>query len=131
MQEVVILKARSAQYENGEIKTNPIQNYSWYRKWRTDKDILRSHIYADNRKKLRDVFGKPSFCYRGEFYFHCWLLGLGGKAKLLILTAKEKGTCFEVVLEERGNKVVGDEDTIINFMDCLAHSLRRKECEIL
>lgn len=63
-----------------------------YYEWMMDlspKD--RTLLLRDNRKILKDIFGKPSGYFRGEFYHHCWVFDNG----FCILSAKDKGTGIE------------------------------------
>jgi hypothetical protein len=86
-------------------------------------------LLADNRVAFKDILGKPSFHFRGsEFYFHCWLLELtdSGLAHVLILTAKGKGTCYEIVREIDGGRVRRDEGTIGDFLVWLEQELRAR-----
>ena len=72
----------------------------------------------DNRTRFRKLWGKPSFCWKGsEFYFHCWVLRLGEKGIVLVLTAKGKGTCYEAVTQMPGGELPGvDIRAIIRFL---------------
>lgn len=60
--------------------------------------FLNAHMFSDNRARFRRMWGKPSFYYRGEFYFHGWAFEVKiheGSTIFYILTAKGKGTCYE------------------------------------
>jgi hypothetical protein len=131
------LKAKSADYEEGRIKATGFMNY-----WNNEGDPLTlfqrevldlgslaegedinlcdmTLMYKDNRKELREKFGPCSFTFRGFEFYYCYLLELKsekGSAELLILTAKDKGTCFEVVQERNSKPVECCQYVIIDFM---------------
>ena len=97
---LVVLKARCADYESHgrELQTDPMMNlFQDFSRMRMVNKLLKPGLLDDNRKVFRRLWGKPSFCYHGEFYSHCWLLGFQN-SKLLVLTAGEKGTAYEAVL---------------------------------
>lgn len=118
------LKAKAAQYGN-EIQTDPVQNWDWYRdEWRNQFDFILSNLFQDNRERFREIWGKPSFCWRGEFYFHCWLLDINDEmAQILVSTAKSKGSAYEVVFKRDGKKIRKDKDSLIHFMDYIKEKL--------
>jgi hypothetical protein len=117
------LKAKAAQY-GSEIQTDPVQNWDWYQnEWRNNFDFILSDLFQDNRNRFREIWGKPSFCWRGEFYFHCWLLDIDGKAQMLVLTSKGKGTAYEVVFKRDGKKIRKDKNSLIQFMGYIKEKL--------
>lgn len=60
-----------------------------------DIEIQNNHLlYADNREKLKTLFGKPTFYYKGEFYNHCHAFKFEGYL-FIVSTAKDKGTSYE------------------------------------
>lgn len=80
--------------------------------------ILNSHLQSDNRERFHKIFGKPDFHYRGEFDFHCWSLDFQ-ENNYIILTAKGKGTCYEVVRD--GWEI---EETDKQFLDFVLAKLK-------
>jgi hypothetical protein len=52
-------------------------------------------LYADNREKLKKLFGPCAFTYRGEFYFHVYTLTMESKT-FYVSTAKGYGTSYQV-----------------------------------
>ena len=123
---VEVLGAKSEEYATKKFEVNNILSFPKIRNWLLDESLnnglILGRFYADNRKELREILGKPSFCYRGEFYFHCWVVDLG-KAQLLILTAKDKGTCHEVITHREGKKIRKDLGCIIEFLGNLRDKL--------
>jgi hypothetical protein len=125
MKDYKILKARAKDYDRGgRFDTNPIENFYEIHQWLRDNQqwVWESRLHGDNRKALRDVFGKPSFCWRGSFYFHCWVVDLG-EAQVLVLTAREKGTCYELIVSRDGEKIRKDKQAVIDFLKWLSESL--------
>ena len=86
----------------------PIFNNELFREWEMKefrKGILSRkegeappalRLRSDNRKRFREALGKPDFCYRGSYYYHCWVFEFEGDT-FIVMTAKEKGTCIEKV----------------------------------
>jgi len=97
-------------YENRVVITEPIQNDREVSKLilgiMTEQLRNRSKtITGDNRTYFKSLLGKPHFYYRGEFYFHGWYMFTPeGIPALLILTAKDKGTCYERIVSYKGEK---------------------------
>lgn len=61
-------------------------------------------LTSDNTKKFKKLYGKEDGYYRGsEFYFHAWKV-MYRKTQFILLSAKGKGTCIEVI--NGNNKVV-------------------------
>lgn len=77
----------------------------WRQDWKSHHQIL-----GDNRVKFRTIFGKPHFRFRGNHYFHVWIIPFEG-SEFVVLTAKDHGTCFEQV----GGAV--DPETRIKFLE--------------
>ena len=103
--------------------TDPIQNFPEIREWWMGLGFEEtSKLLQDNRTQFRELFGKPSFHYRGEFYHSCWTIDLS-LAQLLILTAKGKGTGYEIVCERLGQKIRKDKRTVILFLTWLLEQL--------
>jgi hypothetical protein len=129
---VTKLKARASDYSSRFLVTVAVGNFPDYRDWLSsylysrgkaklslDNFKLRSRrLHGDNRDRFRRLWGKPSFCWKGEFYYHCWLFNLDNKATVLVLTAKGKGTCWELVT--RTGPTVGyrqgNVETVIRFI---------------
>jgi hypothetical protein len=140
---VTKLKARALDYSSRCLVTVAVENFPDYRNWYSrgkarlsldkfpdyrnwysqskarlslDKFKVRSRrLHGDNRDRFRRLWGKPSFCWKGEFYFHCWLFNLDNKATALVLTAKGKGTCWEMVTHF-GKEVDYNIETVIRFI---------------
>jgi hypothetical protein len=77
-------------------------------------------VLKDNRTRFRELWGKPSYCYRGhhdEFYCHCWLLDLDGQVLILAFTAKGRGSSYELVEKLNGKPVIGDFKTVKKFFE--------------
>jgi hypothetical protein len=133
------LKAKSTDYEEGGIKTCGLFSY-WSRE---EGDLLTDFnrtildvgsmakgedvhlcdmtlMYKDNRKELRKRFGACSFTFRGFEFYYCYLLKLKsdrGSAEIIVLTSKDKGTCFEVVEERNGDPVKCCQHVVIDFIN--------------
>ena len=60
--------------------------------WSFDELFVMS---SDHRETLKKLFGKPSFYFKGEFYYHNYLFEYK-EHLFLIGTAKDKGTLYEV-----------------------------------
>lgn len=116
--ETVVLPAKASDYGE-KLMTNPVENYPEYRKW-IDKALKNpvgcSVMLGDNRKRFRAMFGKPSFVYTGEFRYDCWLVGIG-TGSVLVLTAKGKGTCYEVPTEWNGERLEKNVKKVLEFME--------------
>jgi len=118
LDEIKRLPMTSKEYSNSTIKGNPIQNFSEYDEYQrpTMRDPANNNkfliLYGDNRINFKKVLGKPEFHWRGEYYFHGWLIEYKN-AKLILMTAKEYGTCYEVVVKNHDKK----EEVVIK--DCI------------
>ena len=102
MRKPKVLSARIKDYGT-KFHTTSINNFDRVNRWLLkiwDEDFGRNiRLHGDNREVFRKIFGKPSFHFRSEFDFHCWLLKLGRK-QMLVLTAKGKGTSYELVNDD-------------------------------
>jgi len=76
-------------------KSTDITNNFHVLNWKCE-NIRRLDLSGDNREVFLKVFGSPEFHFRGEFDFHCWTKEFEGKT-YIILTAKTKGTCYEIL----------------------------------
>ena len=126
-------KMRRKDYEDNTVDTSPLLNYyhftkigAWQRGLATNLDNPMYHLCGDNRKIFRALFGKPTFTYNGEFYFHCWLVILDEHTQLVILTARGKGTCYEAVTRSHGETLHPNQDKIIAFLTQLAQHMPRR-----
>jgi hypothetical protein len=123
-----ILPCKSKDYREGKLETTNIQNFQrvfkWINEaWNEDFESGMS-LLADNREVFRYLFGKPCFYFRGEFYHHGWLFEFKGR-QIVVLTAKGKGTSYELVNNPKPEGPVPDkEDTIIEFLDLLRKELQ-------
>lgn len=100
------------QYLNGELNTVSIQNYNDWREWSFNRDRPAEEVYdynhilfADNRNEYRQLFGAPTFTTgrQLEFPYKCWVLEFEGY-HFLILTAADKGTCYERIINPTDNE---------------------------
>ena len=74
--------------------------------WQHNTSILSYTIYNYNKDKFLKKWGKQTFCwvnYIGR-RFYVWVHTLAN-CKLIILTHKEKGTCYEYVVTGDSRKV--------------------------
>jgi hypothetical protein len=61
------------------------------------REVRSAALLGDNRENFRKLFGKADWHFKGsEFYFHVWVRHYKNTT-ILLLTAKDKGTCYEVV----------------------------------
>lgn len=125
--DVKFLKMKRSDYE-GDWVGEPIQNFpEWqfamqkYWNWGVSRKMFDKgcRISGDNRAKFKKHFGKCAFTFSSEFYFHGWLVDLG-TAQVIVLTAKGKGTCYEVLVSKDGEKVRKDIPKVLEFMDIIA-----------
>ena len=113
-------------YEDEVVVGNPIENFPEYQEYMmkfyynvTRKDFDRSCGWlGDNRAKFKKHFGKCAFTYNGGHYFHGWLVDLG-TTQVIVLTAREHGTCYEVVTMRDGEPVPTDPKRVIEFMEMI------------
>ena len=111
-----------------KIQTNPIQNLPEWQKWmekywgvNLTREMFNKgcNLVGDNREKFRKIFGKRNFTFKSSHYFHGWVADLG-TAKLAILTAREHGSCYEVIERWNGEKIQNDINRVLEFLDMLA-----------
>lgn len=57
-------------------------------------EVRSFRVWGDNRKRFKEIFGKPCFYYRGEFFYSAWKFYFQGYF-FYVLTAATKGTCIE------------------------------------
>jgi len=116
------IPAKASDY-GSKFQTCPVSNFEKFQEWRRDDpDYVIGKLYADNRQKFQELFGDPQFYYLGEFKHHCWVVDLD-TAQLLVLTAKGKGTGYEVIFERAGEKIQKDMDAVIEFLEWLNRQL--------
>lgn len=115
-----IFEMTSREYTSGDVETNPIQNFQDMRWPLTSQE--RSDLYRDNREAFKHIFGSPIFYFRSEFNFHCYPIELP-EAQILLLTAKGKGTSYEVIVKKDGKKVQKDKKAILTFLQDLESEL--------
>lgn len=53
-------------------------------------------LYSNHLDAYADLWGKPSFTYKGKYLWKVWAIRLSGEENLLLLSAKGGGSCFEV-----------------------------------
>lgn len=132
LKDVKFLKMSRSDYENQVVTGEPIQNFPEWLKmdyhWVSGdfcSPVSRANfakgcfICGDNRARFKEHFGKCAFTFKGEHYYHGWLADLG-TAQVIVLTAKGKGTCYEVVNERDGEKVLGDIHRVLEFVDMIS-----------
>jgi hypothetical protein len=122
-----VLDAKSRDYRERRFEVEPCWNIPAIWEWWKEEHRLPSEqlILDDNREAFAEILGKPSFRFRGECLFHCWLVDLGD-ARVLVLTAAGKGTCYEAVRKWRGKKLRMDKDLIIRFLKHLRAELKKR-----
>ena len=126
--DVKFLPMKGKDYDEGKIVGCHWMNFPEHRDWMQkywglgvsremfDKGCL---INGDNRERFKNLFGKRAFVFNGGHFFHGWLADLG-TTQVLVLTAKDHGTCYEVVVEKDGKKVRKDINRVFEFMDMIA-----------
>ena len=128
LSDVKWLRMRRKDYSEGTVVGCPVMNFPEWHKWMQTywgMGVSRKmfdkgcNLTGDNRAKFKKHFGKCAFTFDGSHYFHCWLADLG-TAQVIILTAREHGTCYEVVVERDGKKVEPDIPRVLEFMDMVA-----------
>lgn len=143
--DIKLFNCTEQDYSNGNVEASDSNNFTdvgffLYKPspmWGNKEDsnsyehfLDQTKLFQDNRKNFLDLFGKPHFHFKGsEFYFHCWAIDLG-TVKVIILTAKDKGTCYEIVTDFKGNKEIPDINTFIDFFKFLMKELPRKDVSI-
>jgi hypothetical protein len=125
------MKISKKEYAEGKINTAAIENCPEYRDWILQslailQDKSRLHVLCkDNRESLKKLWGKPHFRYNnGEFYFHAWVCEDRGET-YIVLTAKNKGTCVEMV--GSCGEVRAKGKAIISFMGNLWEQLKEQK----
>jgi len=90
-------------------------------KWSTKKFIddpkascLQTMVlHGCNKQRFLDYWGRQDFCYTTYRRFWVWVKQLED-CELIIMTAKEKGTCYEVVVTGDSNRATNQ---IIAFLE--------------
>lgn len=108
--EVVRKRGMGKAYSNHQMNTVEYRNFAQGREWSfkacggSRGDIEKSfRLTGDNRENFNRLFGKCSFVFNGSHYFRCWYIRLK-TLDMLILTAREHGTCYEIVMPENKYK---------------------------
>jgi hypothetical protein len=116
---VIPMKARDY---GKRVYGEPVENSAeWNRQFGSSASVADIiPCWADNRGFFRTLFGPRCFQWTGKFRFDCWLLDLG-TALVIVLTAKGKGTCYEVVTHRDGLKVRKDAGRVIELMRWIAN----------
>lgn len=126
--DVKFLPMRGKDYDEGKIVGSPWMNfpehYNWMQKYfhlGVSREMFDKgcRISGDNRERFKKLFGKRNFIFSGSHFFHGWLADLG-TTQVLVLTAKDHGTCYEVVVKRDGKKVKTDIKKVFEFMDMIA-----------
>lgn len=115
--------------DGAKLHTERVENFPEWQKTYFDRCAtlvdLDSGITGDNRETFKKLFGKPSFHFRGEFYYYNWALELdGGKAQIILGTAQGKGTCVEVIIQAHGTRIRKDISVVLDFMQQLGHIVK-------
>lgn len=119
--QVTKLPAKGKDYESGVLlHTDPQEVLTLRVKWLNSMPLKKQgpilhQTCGFQRDRFRKLWGKPSFCWHGSHYFYCWLLNLNGKATILVLTAKEHGTAYELADRLNGQPVTNDLDVVLKF----------------
>jgi hypothetical protein len=120
-------------YRAGEINSISIENCRGYIQWICDTDgatpdTWKSWIITrDNRETFKSIWGKMDFSYNGsEFYFHAWVKEFEGET-FLVLTAKGKGTCIEMMAEGNYRSIDSKLDLIKRFIESILKDIKIKE----
>ena len=125
---VKFLKMRRKDYSEGVVVGCNIMNFPEHRAFLQKywgMGVSRKmfdkgcNLTGDNRARFKKLFGKCAFTFDGSHYFHGWLADLG-TAQVIVLTAREYGTCYEVVVKRDGKKMHNDIPRVFEFMDMLA-----------
>ena len=121
------MKITLKQYSNHEILCTNIDNAKAARDWRNS--LMFTHepylVSRDNRVAFKKLFGrKPDWYWRGEFHMHVWVEEHNDDT-FLIFTAKEKGTCIEIVQPE-GQWTVRESkgQNIVSFLQSLHYGIK-------
>lgn len=134
LSDVKFLKMKGSDYRDQVKQSSPIENFPEFMPWSQkffgagcsreafDRGI---RMTRDNRKTFKEHFGKCAFVFKGsEFYFHGWLADLG-TVEVIVLTAKGKGTCFEVVTNYGLDKY--NIRTVLQFMEMVGNLKNKDE----
>jgi hypothetical protein len=128
LEDIRFLPLARSDYKDGVIIGEPIQNFPEWQVWMQKywgQGVSREmfdkgcETTTDNRAKFRKHFGKRAFTFRSEFFFDGWRVDLG-TTEVLVLTAKGKGTCYEVVTWKDGVVMRTDINRVLEFMDMVA-----------
>lgn len=128
LKDITVLPMMEKEYEALGFKAIPIPNYTEWHKWMEKYSGTlniqtfnkMASITGDNRKKFRKHFGPRCFAFKGSHFFHAWLININSQTLVLILTAKDHGTCYEVVEYRNQIKLQNDISKVLEFMDFVA-----------
>jgi len=97
-----------------------------FRDWTDTLDIRTDHhlILRDNRECFANVFGKAHFHYRSEFTYCAWSLKFKNN-EYVLLTARDKGTCIEIV-KDNNQFELDDNPEYIEFGKWLLDKIKGK-----
>jgi hypothetical protein len=117
---VTKLKARASDYISGTLLTSAVECFEMKNKIvklfpGKRKDHVLDKLTGFHRDRFQALWGNPSFCWHGYHYFYCWLLNLDDKATILVFTAKEHGTEYELVNRLNGQPVKNHLPTVMKF----------------
>jgi len=115
------MKVTKQQYESVEVHTVALGNNMDYNKWFMSDFRNHSIVLHDNRIIFRQLFGKPDWHYKTDAYFHVWVREFEDEI-FLILTAKGKGTCLEMV-SSGCEEIQTKSEVIIKFANQLCQQL--------
>jgi hypothetical protein len=101
-----------------KISSVPCENYREILKFLFRTPLMVATLFRDNRKPLKRLLGKTVTRYdNGEFLFDCWILTFPKGTKIIIFSAKDKGTCYEVIDDT-------DLSELKDFFDLLLDNLK-------
>ena len=109
----------------------PIGNYPAWREWMkkyrgmgiSKKMFNRgSLIHADQSERFKKLFDKCTMISYGSYFSYGWFVDLGS-AQVIVMSCKETGTNYEVVVERGGKKLEPDIKKVFDFMDMIGELL--------
>ena len=114
-----------AEYGSGKVVGVPVMGFPeywtpWYKRLLATR-AGRDRIYrasGDNRERFKALFGKRQFVFNGNHFFHGWRVDLG-TTEVLVMTAREHGTCYEVVTTIKGKRMPYDIPRVLEFIETI------------
>lgn len=81
---------------------------------------------SDHRKHFKAIWGRQSCTWSGDFRFWIWRHELK-TCDLYVLSAREKGTSYEVVMKDNLMSVMTE---LLEFFEALKTNLRQQGCAL-